>query len=175
MGGQTSAALLSRLCAAIHAEDLSLGSSGYPTVSTPPSGNTHLLLSIAAAALGIGLCIASSYLRNGFWTWLKKVFTSRLTLVVVISLWTVMSLAGLGISTWQLLYLRQTMSKAGSSHAKWDFGQVVAVGLWMPALYQLLLSFLVGLPLKPTLNKDNFSWAKAFWNIVFFVIEELCK
>ncbi len=175
MSGKASSAVLSRCCAATQAEHHPTGSLGWPTASTAPSGNYYVLLGVGTFVLTIIFCIAVDTIRSRFWSWLKVIFTSLLTRVVAVSVWTLVCLIGLTLDAWQLIYLRQTMLDAGSAKIPWDFGQIVAVALWIPAMYQLLLTGLLCLEMESKPNEENFSWAKGIHNILHFLITELCK
>ena len=175
MSGKASSAVLSRLCAATQAAHHPTGSLGWPTASIPESGNYYLLFGIGTFVLTVVVCIAVDNIRSRFWSWLKTVFTSRLTRVIAVSVWTLLCLVGLILNTWQLIYLWQTMLDAGSARIPWDFGQIVVVALWLPALYQLLLTGLLCLSLESKPNENDFSWAKGIHNILYFLINELCK
>ena len=168
-------AVISRICALTRALDKPSGSMVYPKVRTTESGNSHLLWMFGAFVVSIGVCVMFDEVRNRFLVWLKKVFTSRMTLVIAIALWALLTLLALAGNSVEMVFLRRRLSAAGVANTDWDFGQVVAVGIWFPALYQLLLTVLVSLNGKPVYNAENFSWTKAFYNIGVYLIEELCK
>ena len=175
MSGKVPTAALSRLCAKTYEADHDTGLLGYPTVYVPPSGNLYLLCSAIIFFGSIGTAIASEYIRNSIWQWLKKVFTSRLSIVIFVTAWTAVALSGLGLNVWQILYLRQTMIKAGSDMSRWDLGQVFAVALWLPSFYQMILTAFISLEFKSVYNGDNFSWSKGIWNLWVAMFEVLCK
>ena len=176
MSGPLPSAVLSRLCATTHSEDEDLGVLGYPTVTTAPSGKFYLLMTVCALLIMLAICAAVDLFP--ILAWLKKIFTARLTVVIGVSVWIIAALSGLCLNQWMLMYLRQTMRNAQSVQATWDFGQIVAVGLWVPVFYKLLLTILVYLKPKSKSLEGGFRFSDAAQivrNLFSSCIEDLCK
>ena len=118
----------------------------HPYISTPPSGNTYLLIFIGTIVFTILILIVNEYIRSTIWTWIMKIFGSRIMAAIGVTLWTLCTLTALGMNSYFLFYEREAMlSKTASGGPAWDLGQVLVLVVWLPAAWLMVLTFLLSL------------------------------
>lgn len=180
MSGRLPSAAITRLCSSVGSEPGSNdpASISYPYVHTSPSGTSYVLASLVGVAIVVAILIANEYIRWTIWNWLKKVFTSGITLAILVSSWTLLTSMVLVFHWWQLLYMRDFMfAKAGMNgwSVQWDFAQILSLVFWLPAAYQIVLTLLVLLSPRVGPNQVNRGICKTVSALVFLLFATLCE
>ena len=123
--------------------------------------------------LGVGLIILDETVRHWLWLWVKKVIESTVFKTIFMIQWMILNLGLLVYHSWHFIYVRDNMFSTpqdAEQGRNWDFGQVVAVLLWVPAAYQLILALVV--TIKPPRDEGIVC---GFANILYRIAESLCK
>lgn len=97
--------------------------------------SSYLFSLLFAVVLCIVAAAAHIWMPDRLLDRIKSFFTSKVILGIVAIFWCTMCLLSIFLSGWSLLHTRQRYEVS----LPWDLAQTVAVLLWVPAIWQLLL------------------------------------
>ena len=115
-----------------------------PELTTPIRRSFMIWIFLIGVVVTVAIIVVNEYVRSTIWTWIKKIFTSYITVVIGIIMWTMFNVVALVFYGAHIRYMRQAIAtKADDAFAEWDLAQIMILTAWIPAAYQMVLTALM--------------------------------